>query len=142
LTLKGAPLKVRILSFLTTFIQLTARLKIFLRGWLIFLGLKEGLVECATVCVKSEFILLYTVLTLSYSTPWEIAPKGSRVWQKMSFFSYYFYSWKCLKMHKSKKTQWTYWVRSLFKVTFFAHTGNFLWVSRVNKKYETIEVTK
>ena len=50
-------LKVRILPFLTTFTQLTARLKNFLSGWLLILGLKEGLVECATVCVKSEVIL-------------------------------------------------------------------------------------
>ena len=50
-------LKVRILQFLTTFTQLTARLENFLRGWLLVLGLKEGLVECATVCIKSEVIL-------------------------------------------------------------------------------------
>ena len=40
-----------------TFTQLTARLKNFLSGWLLVLGLKEGLVKCATVCVKSEVIL-------------------------------------------------------------------------------------
>ena len=51
-------MKVRILPFLTTFTQLTARLKNFLRGWLLVLRLKEGLVECATVCVKSEVILI------------------------------------------------------------------------------------
>ena len=50
-------LKVRILPFLTTFAQLSARLKNFLGGWLLVLGLKEGLVECATVCVKSVVIL-------------------------------------------------------------------------------------
>jgi hypothetical protein len=53
-------LKVRILPFLTTFAQLTelsARLKNFLGGWLLVLGIKEGLVECATVCVKSVVIL-------------------------------------------------------------------------------------
>ena len=50
-------LKVRILQFLTTYTQLTARLKNFLRGWLLVLGLKEGLVKCATVCIKSEVIL-------------------------------------------------------------------------------------
>ena len=42
-----------------TFAQLSARLKNFLRGWLLVLGLKEGLVECATVCVKSVVILMY-----------------------------------------------------------------------------------
>ena len=41
-----------------TFAQLSARLKNFLRGWLLVLGLKEGLVECATVCVKSVVILI------------------------------------------------------------------------------------
>ena len=51
-------LKVRILPFLTTFAQLSARLKNFLRGWLLVFGIKEGLVECATVCVKSVVILL------------------------------------------------------------------------------------
>ena len=40
-----------------TFTQLTTRLKNFLRGWLLVLGLKEGLLECAAVCVKSEVIL-------------------------------------------------------------------------------------
>ena len=55
-------LKVRILPFLTTFAQLSARLKNFLGGWLLVLGIKEGLVECATVCVKSVVIL--NVLTL------------------------------------------------------------------------------
>ena len=50
-------LKVRILAFSTTFTQLTARIKNFLVSWLLFLGLKEGLVECAIVCVKSWVIL-------------------------------------------------------------------------------------
>ena len=40
-------LKARTLQFLTTFTQLTARLKNFLRGWLLALGIKEDLVECA-----------------------------------------------------------------------------------------------
>ena len=40
-----------------TFTQLTTRLKNFLSGWLLFLGLKECLVECATVFVKSVVIL-------------------------------------------------------------------------------------
>ena len=42
---------------MTIFTQLTTRLKNFLRGWLLVLGLKEYPVECATVCVKSEVIL-------------------------------------------------------------------------------------
>ena len=50
-------LKVRILHIFTTFTQVTAILKNFLVGWGLVLGLKEGLVECATVCVKSWVIL-------------------------------------------------------------------------------------
>ena len=50
-------LKVRILPFLTTFAQLSARLKTFLGSWLLVLGIKKGLVKCATVCVKSVVIL-------------------------------------------------------------------------------------
>ena len=55
-------LKVRILPFLTTFAQLSARLKNFLGGWLLVLGLEEGFVECATVCVKSVVILMYLIM--------------------------------------------------------------------------------
>ena len=51
-------LKVRILQFLTIVTQLTAGLKNFLSRWLLVLDLKEGLIECATVCVKSEVILM------------------------------------------------------------------------------------
>ena len=36
---------------------LKSRLKNFLMGWLLVLGLKEDLVECATLWVKSEVIL-------------------------------------------------------------------------------------
>ena len=54
-------LKVRILQFLTTFAQLTARLKSFLTGWLLVLSLQKSLVGYVTVCVKSDEILLYRV---------------------------------------------------------------------------------
>ena len=60
-------LKVRILLFLTTFTQLTARLEKFLVDWLLVLGLKESLVECTTVCFKSEVILDYNNNMDSYS---------------------------------------------------------------------------
>ena len=40
------------------FTQLNVTLKIFLRGWLLVLGLKACLVECATLCVKSEVMLI------------------------------------------------------------------------------------
>ena len=36
-------------------------LKFILRGWLLVLGQKECLVECATVCIKIEVILLQGV---------------------------------------------------------------------------------
>ena len=39
-------------SFLTTFNQLTARLKNFLIGWLLILGLKEGLVKMRQCAIK------------------------------------------------------------------------------------------
>ena len=55
---KRLTLKVRILHILTTFTQVTSRLKNFLMGWLLVLGLKEGLVECATLCIKSEVMLI------------------------------------------------------------------------------------
>ena len=48
---------------MTTFIQLIERLKSFLRDWLLVLGLKKCLVECATLCVKSEVILLFMAET-------------------------------------------------------------------------------
>ena len=50
-------LKVRILPFLTTFAQPSARLKNFLGGWLLVLGINESLVECATMCIKSVVLL-------------------------------------------------------------------------------------
>ena len=59
-------LKVRILQFLTTFTQLTARLKNILRVWLLLLSLKESLVECTTVCVKSEVILIFSNLCVYF----------------------------------------------------------------------------
>ena len=59
------------IQFFTTFTQLTARLKNFLRGWFLILGLKECLVECTTLCVKSEVmltsILCSTILPLALS---------------------------------------------------------------------------
>ena len=38
------------------------RPKNFFRSWLLILDLKECLVECATVCFKSEVILIFTFL--------------------------------------------------------------------------------
>ena len=55
-------LKVRILPFLTTFAQLSARLKNFLGVWLLVLGIEEALVECATVCVKSVYLYPFLMM--------------------------------------------------------------------------------
>ena len=63
---------------MTTFAQLSARLENFLRGWLLFLGLKEGLVECATVCDKSLVILLDTIeIVESQTDPDTLGGEGS-----------------------------------------------------------------
>ena len=43
---------------MTSFAQLSARLKNILGGWLLVFGIKEGLIESATVCVKSVVILV------------------------------------------------------------------------------------
>ena len=45
-------------------------LKNFLMGWLLVLGLKEDLVECATVCVKSEVILLQDINLAPRNVNW------------------------------------------------------------------------
>ena len=49
-----------------TFTQLAARHKNFLMEWLLVLGLKESLVECATLCVKSEVMLRCKYITELY----------------------------------------------------------------------------
>ena len=61
--IKKLTLNVRILQYLATFTQLTERLQNFLRVWLLVLGLKEGLIKCATVCVKSQDILVSMYLS-------------------------------------------------------------------------------
>ena len=66
---------------------MTARLKNFLRDWLSVLGLKEGLVECATVCVKSEVILVcrYDKWNVSQTFhPYSILTE----WGKITFLIY------------------------------------------------------
>ena len=82
-------LKVRILPFLTTFTQLTARQRNFLRGRLLVLGLKECLVECETLCVKSEVMLNYF-----YQAPWlDISwPKSINTYVIVKSFSVTIYS--------------------------------------------------
>ena len=50
----------------------------FLMGWLLVLGLKEGVAECATVCIKSEVMLSNTALVYTG----HFSPK----WLVVSFF--------------------------------------------------------
>ena len=61
-------------NFMTTFTQLNARLKNFLMGWLLVLGLKACLVECATLCVKSEVILPSYEFVMIYYYAWPCVP--------------------------------------------------------------------
>ena len=60
------------IQFLTTFAQLSARPKNVLRGWLLVLGLKEGLVECAAVCIKSVVILIFVLNVIEYKSYGEL----------------------------------------------------------------------
>ena len=53
--------------YFSTFSQLSARLKNFLGGWLLVMGIKEDLVECATVCVKSVVILEMTYMNETHA---------------------------------------------------------------------------
>ena len=52
-----------------TFTQVNARLKNFLMDWLLVLGLKEGMVECATVCVKNWVILMSPLYLYKMTLP-------------------------------------------------------------------------
>ena len=51
--------------------------KNFLRDSLLVLRLKEGLVKCATVCVKSEVILFNVDVLLGYPTDTEYSNRQS-----------------------------------------------------------------
>ena len=112
-------LKVRILPFLTTFTQLTARLKNFLMGLLLVLGLKEGLLECVTACVKSEVILL-TV----HSVCIEVWP---RIWGRLFFMK----PWRFdIRYRSSMEKCQLAWSRSRIKyflnvqISFILQHGN------------------
>ena len=54
----------KVLENFKIFAQVNSRLMEFLMGWLVVLGLKKCLVECATVCIKSEVILMYLYDTI------------------------------------------------------------------------------
>ena len=88
---------------MTTFTQLTARLKNILRGWLLVLGLKEGLLECATVCVKSEIILkclwCANYILLRKNLLWYRKSKMHRCWVCSIYVG------KCYKL-KTNRLKW------------------------------------
>ena len=73
---------------MTTFTQLNARLKNFLRGWLLVLGLKEYLVECATLCIKSEVILLVVIEPLK-TTKYYPMRRTNKDYVNVSIYSLY-----------------------------------------------------
>ena len=63
-------------------------------GWLLVLGLKEGLVECATLCVKSEVILMNIAVkcsiqryleTKAYNESWETQLTSLTAWAQPDF---------------------------------------------------------
>ena len=80
-------------------------LKNFLRGWFLALGLKKGLVECATFSVKSEVIL-------NDSTYYKTL-------LQLSTFGYHCGEGKCMlvlwlhKMFPHETKGWIYWVTQL-----------------------------
>ena len=101
-------LEVRKSQYLTTFTQLTARLKNFLKGWLLVLGLKEGLVECATLCIKSEVILVCIEQGLATTV---LCKK---------FSCTFFLGWHKMKVENCKE------FLSLAAILFHCHTYRFI----------------
>ena len=67
-------------------------------GWLLVLSLKEGLVECAAVCVKSVVILVHFVNTILENITYFTSQQGHINWQKDydytildDFYTYFHY---------------------------------------------------
>ena len=108
-----------------TFTQLTARLKNFLRGWLLVLGLKESLVECATVCVKSEIILDYNNNMDSYSENFAVISDQENPAGKIEIIS--------PTLSGSPKDK-NYWAVILGLVCFIVVIGNVLVIVSVFKE--------
>ena len=105
-------LKVRILHILTTFTQVTARLKSFLLGRLLVLGLREGLIECATVYIKSEVILKNVYLTPKSKACNTLGVRRS----KKKLLSANLKKERCLNLKKSwqKRHNSSYWRKWYF----------------------------
>ena len=79
---------------------LTARLKNFLMDWLLVLGLKEGLVECAIVCVKSEVILSWLV------AHWCVAKLKWRYHKLVITLAFHAWDGKSPKDHEHHQGSW------------------------------------
>ena len=110
---------------LTIFTQLTARLKNFLMGWLLVLGLKESTVECATVCIKSEVILLPMYLVHRFLVSLKctrVHLLGTVLWGCFALWQYRLWSFKIgdtiLCLPKSEGSQMILWY-IFYKTNFF-----------------------
>ena len=110
---------------MTTFTQATARLENFLMGWLLVLGLKESLVECATVCVKSEIILDYNNNMDSYSENFAVISDQENPAGKIEIIS--------PTLSGSPKDK-NYWAVILGLVCFIVVIGNVLVIVSVFKE--------
>ena len=82
---------------MTTFTQLNAKLKNFLRGWLLVWGLKECLAQCATLYVKSEVILIHMYLCCWNCLDWNM--RIAHIFYAFYLRSLIFF-WRCLDRTK------------------------------------------
>ena len=93
-------LKVRILRFLTTFMQVYARPKLFLLGWLLALSIKEEPDKCVKVCDISMFTgvmvednniywTIYSILMLSIFAVMKIMATTKRIIEKIKEYQNY-----------------------------------------------------
>ena len=100
-----------------------ARLKNFLMDWLLVLGLEEGLVECATLCVKSWVILRFCVrLTSALSATYFCQEEGhTYIYCHMSGFRLLCIVWPFgLSSFERRALEWsTYW--AVIRSEIFRH---------------------
>ena len=93
-------MKVRILQFLTTFMQVYARPKLFLLGWLLALSIKEEPDKCVKVCDISMFTgvmvednniywTIYSILMLSIFAVMKITATTKRIIEKIKEYQNY-----------------------------------------------------
>ena len=94
-------------------------------GWLLVLGLKESTVECATVCVKSEVILLPMYLVHRFLVSLKctrVHLLGTVLWGCFALWQYRLWSFKIgdtkLCLPKSEGSQMILWY-IFYKTNFF-----------------------